>query len=91
VDISRLDGKRIAIVLELQGKTRVLRGSAKVEQTDSGEGRLRIRFLGLGADDGHPELLIEQVAFGAELTRDTRHGCDYLLRVEAGNEAQLFS
>jgi hypothetical protein len=104
MNLSRLAGKRVAIVLTIEGRRRVLSGEARYEREQALGNVLRIPIDGLGDADaataqsggaapcdarsGRPEFVIQESQWNGRVIPDEMHGCDYCLYV---TEAQAKS
>ena len=102
--LSRLAGKRVAIVLTIEGKRRVLSGEARYEREQALGNVLRIPIEGAGdaeagsaaagsaapsdAKSGRPEFVIQESQWNGRVIPDEMHGCDFCLYV---TEAQAKS
>jgi hypothetical protein len=78
VNLSRLDGKSVALVLRLCGRE-VVRPGTGIYQTDSVLGNvLRIRFDGPDEVDCGPEFLIQETRWRGSIVDGASYGCDFL-------------
>jgi len=81
VNLSRLDGKSVALVLSLSGCEVVWLGTGSY-QTDGTLGNvLRISFDEPNEADGRPELLIQESQWRGTIADGASHGCDYVTAI----------
>ena len=77
---NRYNGKRIALVMEVQGREVVLRGRTTL-RSDPKQGRM-LQVTVHGDDDaaiGCPVFLISEKRWIRQIATDASHGCDYSL------------
>ena len=83
VNLSRLDGKSVAVVLNLSGREVVWRGTG-IYQTDSMLGHvLRIRIDEPNEVDGRPEFVIQEAQWRGTIADGAKYGCETALRLDS--------
>ena len=80
VKLSDLDGSCVAVVLEHQGASRVVRGTAHYEVDEDLGNCLRVL---LEESPGNPHFLFPEPAEELEVEPDWQYGCDYTISVRA--------
>src|SRR5262245_33177657 len=85
--LSRLAGKKIAVLVALPGRTQVLRGLGIYERDEAGGNLLRIRNESRLL--GNPEFVFHESEWRGEVIADTEYGCDYLLTINARSESAV--
>jgi len=89
VNLSRLDGKSVAVVLNLSGREVVWRGTG-IYQTDATLGHvLRIRFDEPNEAEGRPEFLIQESHWRGTIADGTMYGCETALRLNSAKLSTL--
>jgi hypothetical protein len=81
MDLSSFENKRIAVVIERDGRTSVVRGTAKYEVDEDLGNCLRIRLSDLPGD---PHFLFPETADLQILPEDT-YGCDFSITLHIAN------
>jgi hypothetical protein len=81
MELSQLDGSRLAIELVIQGATRVFLGSAKFERDPVLGNVLRVSLDAETAGPGNPEFLIREKYWDGQVALDGEHGCDYQVQM----------
>ena len=79
--LSQYSGKRIALVMDVQGREVVLRGTTAM-RVDAKQGHVlhvTIADDGDEADVGHPVFLISESRWRRQIARGWVYGCDYCL------------
>ena len=78
--LSQYSGKRIALVMDVQGREVVLRGTAAV-RLDAKQGHVLQVTVADGdeSDVGHPVFLISESRWRRQIARGWVYGCDYCL------------
>lgn len=78
--LSQYSGKRIALVMDVQGREVVLRGTAAL-RLDAKQGHVLHVTIADGddADTGHPVFLISESRWRRQIVRGWFYGCDYCL------------
>jgi hypothetical protein len=84
MELSQLDGARLAIELGLQGIPRVLLGSAMFEYDPNLGNVLRVSLDAESAGPGNPEFLIREKYWDGAVDPDGTYGCDYRLQLAPG-------
>ena len=81
VQLSRLDGKSVAVVLDLSGQEVVWIGTG-IYQSDGSLGQvLRIRFDDRHEAVGRPEFLIQETQWRGPILDGSGYGCDYAMAI----------
>jgi hypothetical protein len=80
VTLASYDGKRVAVVLSIQGENRVVCGSASWSRDATLGEALRIR-VDQPDDLGMPEILLAQETWEGAVQPDTEYGCDVCVRL----------
>ena len=75
------DGKRVAVVLAIQGENRVVRGRAEW-LWDATLGRVLRIFIDGPENSGMPEILLAPDALEGAVELDSEYGCDICIRLE---------
>jgi hypothetical protein len=90
--LSQYSGKRIALVMHVQGREVVVRGTIAV-RLDSDHGRvLQVTFAeDDDADLGHPVFLISESRWRRQIARGWVYGCDYCLDLSCVTAAAVSS
>jgi hypothetical protein len=78
MNLSQLDGKRIAVVLERDNKQIVACGDAWYEVDQDLGHCLRVE---ISETPGKPHIFFTEGAEGCEFERDSQYGCDYAVTV----------
>ena len=86
VNLSQLDGKTVAVILNLPGRTVVWRGMGSYQIDPTMGNVLRISLAELDETDGRPEFVIQETRFEGAIVKDVRHGCDYATEFTMTNE-----
>jgi hypothetical protein len=82
VDLSLLDGKRVAIVFQRDELVFVVRGTASYECDRLQGNFLRIPLQeGEGPGEGDPHVIVYDRAGGFTIAEDPASGCDYCVTV----------
>lgn len=84
VDLSRLNGKRIAILfLQRDGSSFVLRGTGSYEVDETQGNFLRVPVQeGGNPAEGDPHVIFYERSGDFTFVDDDRHGCDYSVTVK---------
>jgi hypothetical protein len=80
VTLASYDGKRVAVVLSIQGENRVVCGSASWSHDATLGDALRI-MVDHPDDLGMPEILLAQETWEGAVRPDTQYGCDVCVRL----------
>jgi len=75
-DFTVYHGKKIAVVLSIQGKQKVCRGTASYKFHAALGPVLAVRIEG-EENHGVPELLLSETSWLGGIGVDTQYGCDY--------------
>ena len=76
--LSDLDGNCVAVVLDHQGASTVVRGMARYELDEDLGNCLRVL---LEESQGNPHFLFPEAAGDLEIEPGWQYGCDYTIRV----------
>lgn len=79
MELSELNGRRIAVLLCTDEQRRVFKGTARYACDGCMGNALRIELDHVGGDDGNPAFVIHGSQWCGELLPDTEHGCDFQL------------
>jgi hypothetical protein len=81
VNLSQCDGKRVAVVLALQGKAKVLRGLASYSHHEILGNALRIAIQTQPDAMAIPEILLAEDSWRGEISAGALYDCDLCIRL----------
>jgi hypothetical protein len=81
VNLSQCDGKKVAVVLAVQGKAKVLRGMASYSQHEILGNALRIAIQDQPEAAAIPEILLAEANWQGEISAGTPYDCDLCIRL----------
>ena len=87
MELSRLDGSRLAIELVIQGAPRVFLGCATFESDPYLGNVLRVSLDAASAGPGNPEFLIREKYWDGGAEPDGSYGCDYCIQMTPQDSA----
>lgn len=90
-ELSLLDGKRVAVVVNLPAGMRVFRGVGVYDRSHVLGNVLRVELDQPAQAAGDPVFVFHEVCWEGEVVRDEEHGCDYVLSINAGNGTGQFA
>ena len=79
-----LDGKRVAVVVNLAGGIRVFRGVGVYDRDHVLGNVLWVELDQPPQADGDPVIVFHETLWTGEVVRDEEYGCDYVLSIDAG-------
>ncbi|MHB0956067.1 MAG: hypothetical protein ACYC0X_06760 [Pirellulaceae bacterium] len=82
MNLSQFSGKRIALVMEVQGREVVLRGTTAVRHSSKDEHILQVTVFNDGlAGYGRPVFLISEPRWRQQIASGSSFDCDYCLNL----------
>jgi len=90
-ELSLLDGKRVAVVVNLPAGMRVFQGVGVYDRSHVLGNVLRVELDQPAPADGDPVFVFHETCWVGEVVRDEEHGCDYVLRIDVGKGTDPFA